>query len=320
MIVVDIEKVLHKLGVYILRKRGDEMLSQCPGHEARTGEKDRNPSWYINQRTGAHMCFSCGFKGNIFSLIGELQGLYISEEIDYSAVSKWIAQIENITPEELAARLKEAPQYVAPKQELPMDNSRLALFTEPPAWALESRRITLESCRKYEVLWANEDTWILPIRNPHDHALWGWQEKSAKQRLFKNRPLGVTKSRTLFGAHELTPEQAILVESPLDAVRISSTGALGSVAAFGAQVSESQLKLLRYSDIVIVALDNPKVDAAGKKGCEVFLRGAKKLGITARFFNYGSTGIKDVGDMDDSQITWGIENSIDMIYGEKAYL
>ena len=50
------------------------------------------------------------------------------------------------------------------------------------------------------------------------------------------------------------------------------------------------------------------------------MQGAKKLGITARFFNYGSTGIKDVGDMDNSQITWGIENAIDMIYGEKAYL
>jgi DNA primase len=92
------------------------------------------------------------------------------------------------------------------------------------------------------------------------------------------------------------------------------------VAAFGAQVSESQLKLLRYSDVVIVALDNPKVDPAGKKGCEAFLQGAKKLGITAKFFNYASTGLKDVGDMANEQILWGIENAIDMIYGEKAYL
>jgi 5S rRNA maturation endonuclease (ribonuclease M5) len=320
MMVVDVVKVLDKLGVYIIRARGDEMLSHCPGHEARTGQKDVNPSWYINQRTGAHMCFSCGFKGNLFSLVGELQGLYISEDIDYGAVSKWIAQVEEITPQELAARLKEAPQYVAPKPELPMDNSRLALFTEPPAWALKARNLTAEACRKYEVLWSGEDTWILPIRNPHDNTLWGWQEKSAKERAFKNRPLGVTKSRTLFGAHELTPEQAILVESPLDAVRVSSVGAIGGVAAFGAQVSESQIKLLRYSDVVIVALDNPKVDAAGKKGCEAFLQGARKLGITAKFFNYGETGIKDVGDMNNDQILWGIENAIDMIYGEKAYL
>jgi len=320
MTVVDVVKVLDKLGVFIIKERGDEMLAHCPGHETRTGQKDVNPSWYINQRTGAHMCFSCGFKGNLFSLVGEVQGFYISEDIDYSAVSKWIAQIENITPQELAARLKEAPQYVAPKQELPMDDSRLALFTEPPAWALESRGLTAEACRKYEVLWAKEDTWILPIRNPHDHTLWGWQEKHSKQRLFRNRPLGVTKSRTLFGAHEVTPEQSILVESPLDAVRIASAGVVGGVAAFGAQVSESQLKLLRYSDVVIVALDNPKVDPAGKKGCEAFLQGAKKLGITAKFFNYASTGLKDVGDMANEQILWGIENAIDMIYGEKAYL
>jgi len=320
MTVIDVIQVLDKLGVYIIRARGDELLSHCPGHEQRTGKKDTNPSWYINQRTGAHMCFSCGFKGNLFSLVGELKNLYVSEEIDYAAVSKWIAQVENITPQELSLRLKEVPQYVTPKQELPMDNSRLALFTEPPSWALEKRRLTLEACKDYEILWHGEKTWVLPIRNPHDNTLWGWQEKVEGERVFKNRPAGVTKSRTLFGAHELTPELAIVVESPLDAARIRSVGIKGAVAAFGAQVSESQIKLLRYSDIVIVALDNPKVDAAGKKACESFLVSARKMGITARFFNYASTGIKDVGDMDDSQVTWGIENAIDMIYGEKAYL
>lgn len=320
MTVIDIPQVLDKLNVYVLRSRGDELQAHCPGHEARTGKQDGNPSWYINQRTGAHMCFSCGFKGNVFSLIGELKKFYNSEEIDYNAVTVWLANLENITPQELSERLKEAPTYVAPKQELPMDNSRLALFTEPPKWALEKRNVTEESCKNYEVLWHRDNTWVLPIRNPHDNALWGWQEKVEGERIFKNRPVGVTKSRTLFGAHELTPELAILVESPLDAVRIHSAGFVGAVASFGAQVSESQVKLLRYSETVIVALDNPKVDQAGKKGCQAFLIAAKRLGMTVKFFNYTSTGIKDVGDMTDVQIAWGITNAIDMIYGEAAYL
>jgi hypothetical protein len=42
--------------------------------------------------------------------------------------------------------------------------------------------------------------------------------------------------------------------------------------------------------------------------------------MTLKFFNYASTGIKDVGDMTDEQVQYGIETAKDSIYGEKAYL
>jgi DNA primase len=317
---VDIPQVLEKLNIEVIRERGDEILSFCPMHKARTGKEDHNPSWWINQETGAHICFSCGWKGNVFSLVGEVNEFFLGEAIDYEQVKQWLANIGEISIEELGERLKQMPTHISAVKELPMNEARLALFTDPPQWALDKRRITLAAAKKYEVLWRDDDTWILPIRSPNDYTLWGWQEKGEGVRSFKNYPAGVTKSKTLFGAHEHNPDLAIVVESPLDAVRISSAGIVGAVAAFGAMVSDTQAKLLRYSDTVIAAFDNPNIDAAGKKACEEMIVSARKYGMTVKFFNYASTGIKDVGDMTDEQIKFGLDNAKDMIYGEAAYL
>ena len=317
---VDIPEVLEKLHIEAIRERGDEILALCPMHKARTGQEDRNPSWWINQETGAHICFSCGWKGNVFSLVGEVNEFYLGEAIDYEQVKQWLANISEVSVEELGERLKQMSTYMAaPPKELPMNEARLALFTEPPQWALEKRHLTAEAAKHYEIMW-DVDKWILPIRNPNDYSLWGWQEKGEGTRSFKNYPVGVTKSKTLFGAHEHNPDRAIVVESPLDAARIYSAGVRGAVAAYGAIISETQVKLLRYSDVVIAAFDNPKIDDAGRKASEAMIVSAKKYGITVKFFNYADTGLKDVGDMTDEQIKFGIETAKDMIYGEGAYL
>jgi DNA primase len=316
----NIEQVLANLSIDIVRARGSEVLALCPMHKSRTGREDHNPSWWINEETGAHICFSCGFKGNIFSLVAEVRELYLGDGLDYEAAKQWLANIEEISVEELAERLKRVPNYVSVEQPIPMSEAKLALFTDPPQWALEKRRLNEESAHRYEVLWGPDNTWILPIRDPHDYSLMGWQEKQEGTRVFKNSPAGVKKSKTLFGGHEQNPDMVIVVESPLDAVRISSAGIIGAVSTFGAIVSDAQVKLLRYSDIVIAAFDNPNIDEAGRNACAAMVVSARKYGMTLKFFDYSSTGIKDVGDMTDDQVKYGIENAKDSIYGESAYL
>jgi DNA primase len=316
----NIEQVLANLSIQIVRARGSEVLALCPMHKSRTGREDHNPSWWINEDTGAHICFSCGFKGNIFSLVAEVRELYLGDGLDYEAAKQWLANIEEISVEELAERLKRVPNYVAIEEPIPMSEAKLALFTDPPQWALEKRSLTKDAANRYEVLWAPDNTWILPIRDPHDYSLMGWQEKQEGTRVFKNSPPGVKKSKTLFGGHEQNPDMVIVVESPLDAVRIASAGIIGAVSTFGAIVSDAQVKLLRYSDTVIAAFDNPNIDEAGKTASAAMIVSARKYGMTLKFFDYASTGIKDVGEMTDEQIKHGIANAKDSIYGESAYL
>jgi DNA primase len=281
-------------------------------HKQRTGKDDHRPSWWINTETGAHICFSCGYKGNIYTLISDVKG------IDYHDARDYIDDTAEVPIDSLMKRIKELPQYVVAEETIPMSEARLAVYGEPPDIELKKRFLTREAVNKYEVLWdETNEAWILPIRNPETFSLLGWQEKGARGRFFKNQPAGVKKSKTVFGVQHLNEEQLIVVESPLDVVRLESVGICGSVSIYGAMMSEEQAKIIRRAKRVIAAFDN---DPAGKKACEQIRDYARKYGFDLLFFNYNGIDVKDVGDMTPSEISLGLETAKHMLHGKAAYL
>ena len=68
-------ETLSLLGIEVSETRGSEIQARCPAHVQRTGHEDRNPSWWINADTGAHICFSCQFKGGLQSLVSYMRGI-----------------------------------------------------------------------------------------------------------------------------------------------------------------------------------------------------------------------------------------------------
>ena len=311
----DVERALDDLDIALFTQRGSEVQGLCPMHEKRTGSIDHNPSWWINVDTGAHICFSCGYKGNLYTLVRDVKGL------DHEEVVEYLKRRNEVSVDTLMKRLTDLPQYVAPVEEIDMSEARLAVFVDPPAYALESRSITKESAKYYGVLWdERKSNWILPLRDPHFYKLIGWQEKGYGNRFFRNYPAGVKKSKTLFGVDVQQESVSIVVESPLDCLRLYSAGFKGAVASCGALVSEEQIKLLRFSDKVIAAFDNPKLDKAGREASASMRQLAKRYGIELYFFNYGDSNKKDPGDMTNEEIEWGMTNARDSIYGEMAYL
>lgn len=137
----------------------------------------------------------------------------------------------------------------------------------------------------------------------------GWQEKN--DRWFRNRPNTVPKSTTLFGIDVFPGGRAILVESPLDAVRLYEAGISGGLASFGVQVSDKQMGLLRdRAELTIVALDN---DSKGRRLSED-IRNTYAQRMRIRYFNYeAAPDAKDIGDMTDEQIRYGVDNSYSAI-------
>ncbi len=309
---IDVEKILLFLEVPLHAQRGSEVNGLCPMHKQRTGKDDHRPSWWINTETGAHICFSCGYKGNIYTLISDVKG------IDYHDARDYIDDTAEVPIDSLMKRIKELPQYVVAEETIPMSEARLAVYGEPPDIELKKRFLTREAVNKYEVLWdETNEAWILPIRDPETFSLLGWQEKGARGRFFKNQPAGVKKSKTVFGVQHLNEEQLIVVESPLDVVRLESVGICGSVSIYGAMMSEEQAKIIRRAKRVIAAFDN---DPAGKKACEQIRDYARKYGFDLLFFNYNGIDVKDVGDMTPSEISLGLETAKHMLHGKAAYL
>jgi DNA primase len=309
---IDVEKILLFLEIPLHAQRGSEVNGLCPMHKARTGKEDHRPSWWINSETGAHICFSCGYKGNIYTLISDIKG------IDYHDAREYIDDTAELPIDSLMKRIKELPQYVVAEETIPMSEARLAVYGEPPNIELKKRFLTREAVNTYGVLWDKpNEAWILPIRDPDTFSLLGWQEKGARGRFFKNQPAGVKKSKTVFGVQHLNEEYLIVVESPLDVVRLASVGVSGAVSIYGAMMSDEQAKIIRRAKRVVAAFDN---DPAGKKACEQIRDYARKYGFDLLFFNYNGIDVKDVGDMTEVEIIRGLETAKHMLHGKAAYL
>jgi len=306
----DIERTLLRLGIEASQRRS-ELIALCPMHKYRVGKEDTNPSWSINADTGAHHCFSCGYKGNLLTLISDLL-----EYGDLEKAKSWLRSNTDVNWELVSKQLNEAKKtYIHLPKLVPMSEARLAVFKEVPAWAAKDRGLSVEACNTYGVSWRESDsTWILPIRSLDDRLL-GWQEKGHLSRKFFNRPPGVPKSKTLFGMNCWDKDQMIVIESPLDAVKLKSVGIPGGVATFGAVVSEDQIEIMRKAENLIIAMDN---DEAGNKANKFLLDSFRKLGIECWFFNYGDLDKKDIGDLTPDQIDWGLENARHCVLGRLA--
>jgi DNA primase len=310
--VIDVEKVLFGLDLQLYAQRGVEVNGLCPMHKKRTGKEDHSPSWWINSESGAHICFSCGYKGNIFTLVADVKGISYFDAQDY------IGENVEVPLDSLMRRIKDLPQYVQPEETIAMSEARLAVYVDPPDIELKKRFLTRDSVKIHGVFWdKNNDAWILPIRDPDTGTLLGWQEKGARGRFFRNQPAGVKKSKTVFGVQILrTTEPLIVVESPLDAVRLTGLGH-NSVSTFGAIMSEEQAKILRRAPKIIAAFDNDKAGHTANEQIRVL---ARKYGMDLYYFNYKYIDVKDVGDMTEEEIERGIKTAKTSILGKAAYL
>lgn len=306
MTVEEMQDALTRLGVEFYSNRGDEIQAECPAHEERTGHKDRNPSFYINADSGAFICFSCGWKGSLYTLINYKQG-----DVD---ASDWIKSEQG-----LSARFNRATREQPKIQEQTyITESMLSAFVEPPIEALHSRGLTSNAARYYGLLWDRHNkNWIIPIRESDTGKLLGWQEKGHDRRYFRNYPTGIQKSRALFGYEHYKSGDMIVVESPLDVVRLASLGITGGVATYGALVSDYQFNLIRGGERIILAMDN---DEAGHKSNMSLYHICKEMEKEAWFFNYNHLDVKDIGGMSLDEVRFGLDNAKHIAHGLKVVI
>jgi hypothetical protein len=257
----------------------------------------------------------------LLTLVAEVQEMKTSwGRLDLEAAKEWLRANVEVDFEQLSKQLEEMREsYVSLARPVEMSEARLAVFDEVPDWALQARGLTKEACQAYGVLWdRRQEAWITPIRSAETDKLLGWQEKGQSNRVFRNRPTGVKKSTTLFGLDAWLGGTMLVVESPLDAVKLAALKLSQGVSTFGASVSADQVELFRKADRLIFAFDNPSIDPAGEKASKEMVGLTKELGLECWFFNYGSTGLKDIGDMSREQIEYGITKAKHCVFGEKA--
>lgn len=303
---LDVEATLAQLGIEG-RGYGGEFSAPCPMHLARTGKEDGHPSWSINLNTGLFICYSCGYRGSLLTLISDMTGVSLDEAKAHGV---------KVDLQTTVARMR--PVNIAPRRDKVFPESSLAQFHEPPRWARNKRGVSMEACQWYGVKWDHlDESWILPIRRS-DGTLIGWQVKGESSRVFKNYPLGVKKSQCLFGYERFEGGRMVVVESPLDTLRMRTNGITGGVSTFGSEVSRAQIGMMTAADEVVFALDNYKTDDAGRKSTLRLIKQTRGVLASVRVFNYGGIDAKDPGDMTPEEVEQGIAFARSRALGERA--
>jgi hypothetical protein len=276
----DIEEVVTELGLNIASV-GHEISAHCPFHS------DSHPSFSINAKSGLWICYQCGRAGNFNMLVEQVGGRGVAQSTDLLREIKR-RHVGRKRPEPEAEPEPPDPLFIF---------ARYEDFRWPPKWAWHERRIKGEVIEQYGLKW--DRGWIIPIWAPEmtDEwtGLWGWQFKRLDY--VSNYPKQVKKSRTLFGLRELDSTKSVaLVESPLDVARLASVG-VSAVAAYGAFVSLTQLRLLiEVADSIVLALDG---DFEGERQMHKIYRFLAKQ-VPTRRVSYPA-GCKDPGDLNDQQ-------------------
>jgi DNA primase len=320
----DVQSVLERLNIDVVNSHwnsvtGEELTAFCPYHYDGTAESGKD-SWSINAETGKHRCWSCGFAGSLAWLLHKVGDVPLDQAIKEVGGEVDLSIIKNIDPWSGTREIYDPPA--------PMSRARLLVYDEPPAEALAKRNLTAEAAAAYEVRWETaKSAWVTPIRDALTQEVMGLQIKGP-DRYFRNLPGGVNKGSTLFGIEKLPAESVVLVESPLDVLRLYSLGYVG-ISTFGAAWSAEQMSLIIHNaESVIVAMDN---DEAGRTQSLKML-GLNKKGFAGRrlipfdyhirmkFFSYDGIDAKDVGDMTDEQIHQGISTARHSVLGKKAIL
>ena len=157
------------------------------------------------------------------------------------------------------------------------------------------RQISSSSVTKFELGYSEkQDMVTIPVHSP-DGICVGFVGRSVEGKEFKNTP-GLPKSKVLFNLHRVkNSDKVYVVESSFDAIRLDQCG-MPAVATLGANVSNTQIDLLKkYFNNIILLADN---DEAGGNMKERLI---EKLGSRLSVIKINEQ-YKDIGDMDDDAI------------------
>ena len=169
------------------------------------------------------------------------------------------------------------------------------LADEKPKNYLKYRKINSSSFTKFSLGYSEkQDSITIPMHSPDGMCL-GFVARTIEGKDFKNTP-GLPKGKILFNLHRIKSSGTVyVVESSFDAIRLDQVG-FPAVATLGANVSNSQIRLLeKYFTNVVLIADN---DEAGNIMKDKLV---EKLGSLVTIIRLDKK-YKDIGDMEDEEI------------------
>lgn len=280
---IDIDAFEELIGFEPLYQRGDEDVGYCPDMWGLHKHGDTTGKFAINREKRVYHCFVCG-GGSLLFLLAEIKNIDIDEA---TTVIYKLTSGDNRSDDKFLDYYRDLISDIERRTEtLPYFNEHvLNRFDAPTDW-FQTRGISPEIIERYNLRMGKDITKIAPVCNgekidddyvgncaifPHywKDKLVGWQHRW----LDDDRPRWVAKytnttdfpkNDTLFNYdNSLKSNTAILLVESVPSALFAESMGYSSVATFGSNMSDTQLRLLRrFQNGIILWPDN---DSAGRK-------------------------------------------------------
>jgi DNA primase len=281
-----IHRVLNGAGIEIEAEYGTDYIIFCPYHN-----NNRTPAGEVSKESGLFFCFGCQTTRSLIELIMHMTGRTYFETIRFIKSKETETDIEAV----INKALHQMPDFVQYDELLIKRLNKQALESPRAMSYFEGRRLTKESVIKFDLGFSEkQDSVVIPMQSPDGMSI-GFVARTIEGKEFKNTP-GLPKSKILFNLHRVKASKTVyVVESSFDAIRLDQVG-FPAVATLGANVSSSQIELLkRYFTGIILVADN---DDAGSIMAERLTEKMRNLVTIIR----PDKKYKDIGDMTDDEI------------------
>lgn len=269
---MNVEELLTSKDVRYIPKGADFVISCLnPDHP------DKNPSMRVDQVTGIFNCFSCQYKGNIFTHFGE-------------------------RPNQMEMRRQMLKKKISEKR---AESIGLAFPEGAMPYVGNWRDIKPETYKNFEAFMHSSKDFInrivFPIRDSTGNirAFVGRHTAMGIPK-YLNSPPGA--KMPLFPKVQPINSSIILVEGIYDVLNLHDKGLTNAVCCFGVKnVNEDKLSILAMQgvDHVDIFLDN---DDAGQGSAEKIKSMCEKVGLSSRNITFGSKE-QDAGTLTAQQVT-----------------
>jgi DNA primase len=281
-----IHRVITGAGIDIEAEYGTDYIIFCPYHN-----NNRTPAGEVSKESGLFFCFGCQTTRSLIELIMHMTNRTYFETVRFIKSKETETNIEAVVNK----ALHQKPDFVQYDELLIKRLGKQAIDSPRAMTYFEGRRLTKESVIKFDLGYSEkQDSVVIPMQSPDGMSI-GFVARTIEGKEFKNTP-GLPKSKILFNLHRVKASKIVyVVESSFDAIRLDQVG-FPAVATLGANVSSSQIELLkRYFTGVVLVADN---DEAGAIMSE---RLTEKMGNLVTVISPDKK-YKDIGDMTDDEI------------------
>ena len=247
-----VEELLTSRNVYFIPK-GADCLVTCLNPE----HPDRNPSMRIDRITGIFGCFTCGYKGNIFTHFGEKANhLQVRRELFKKTIRE---------------KRSESIGLSFPRNLMPYTGN----------W----RSIKPETYKRFEAFQHHDPDYIgrvvFPVRDISGRIVaFNGRHTTGGTPKYMISPAGA--KMPLFPIVEPIQGSVILVEGIFDMINLQDKGLTNAVCCFGTKnINEDKLRMLSIQgvDSIDIFFDG---DDAGQTAANIVKEMVERVGLTSR--------------------------------------